>query len=269
MATINPNINLSVPLPISTGTPPDATGPTAPKDSPAKPAYAFVEGEPPKDMVMLPPGSMSSGLSSPDVSPEQWLKQSGGAQVQVSAFGLGELTSTTEVTNAQASIFAFQDMLIKLAIMLRSSEMKNRDDELQVMVTNKNAAIDKGLEAAFREMNAEILRGSSQIVSGAFSVAGGLKGEGMKDAKIGQGTISGWGGIVGGALNIAAATETYAGAKDKAEQQRAELRSEVANARMQQSIERMNGYKELMKVAVDASLAIQRDLTEAAKRTYA
>lgn len=273
MPTINPSINVNIPLPMPTGGPADAAGPAAPTGGPTKPAYVFVEGQPPQDIVMLPPNSMSSGLASPEVSPEQWVKQSAGSEVQVSAFGLGQLTSATEVTNAQAAIFAFQDMMIKLAIMLRSNEMKNRDDELQVMVTNKNAAIDKGLEAALREMNAGIIQGTAQIVQGVASVVGAGMGEGLKneagDITVAQGKYSGWGSIFGGALNIAAAAETYGAAKDKAEQQRGELRAEVANARMQQAIERMNGYKELMKTAIDAQLAMQRDLTEAAKRSYA
>ncbi|MEI7783767.1 MAG: hypothetical protein WCK08_05235 [Betaproteobacteria bacterium] len=258
-----------VPLP-GTGPTDTAQGASvaATSGKPAAP-FAFVNGEPPPDVGQLPPGSMTSGLKAPSVSADQWLSQASKVQGQFDAFNFGQINSTTEAMSAQAQIFAMQDVLIKLMILMRSDAMKNRDDELKLMIDQKTQAIAKSLDAAKLELTAGIVQGASQIVSGGFAALGGLKGEGLQTSGVAVGKYSGSGTSVAGALNIGAAVLNYGAATERAAQQRLELGSEAANARMQQSIERMNTFRDVMKSMIDAQLTMQRDLVDAAKRSFA
>jgi hypothetical protein len=235
---------------------------------PAAP-FVFVNGEPPPDVRLLPPGSMTSGLKAPSVSAEQWLNLASKVQGQFDAVDFGQISTVTEAMSAQAQIFAMQDVLIKLMILMRSDAMKNRDDELKLMIEQKTQAIAKSLDAAKLELTAGIVQGASQIVSGGFSFLGGLKGEGLQTSGVAVGKFSGVGTSAGGALNIGAAVLNYGAATERAAQQRLELGSEAANARMQQAIERMNTFRDIMKSMIDAQLTMQRDLVDAAKRSFA
>ncbi len=235
---------------------------------PAAP-FAFVNGEPPPDVGLLPPGSMTSGLKAPKVSAEQWLNLASKVQGQFDAVDFGQISTVTEAMSAQAQIFAMQDVLIKLMILLRSDSMKNRDDELKLMIEQKTQAIAKSLDVAKMELTAGIMQGIGQIAAGGMTAIGGFKGEGIAGSGVAQGKFSGIGSMLGGALNITAAGFTYGAAKERAAQQKLELNSEAANARMQQAIERMNTFRDIMKSMIDAQLTMQRDLVDAAKRTFA
>jgi hypothetical protein len=258
-----------VPLP-GTGPTDTAQGASvaATSGKPAAP-FAFVNGEPPPDVGQLPPGSMTSGLKAPSVSADQWLTQASKVQGQFDAFNFGQINSTTEAMSAQAQIFAMQDVLIKLMILMRSDSMKNRDDELKLMIDQKTQAIAKSLDAAKLELTAGIMQGIGQIAAGGMTAIGGFRGEGIVGSGVAQGKFSGIGSMLGGAFSITAAGFTFGAAQERAAQQTFELGSDAANARMQQSIERMNTFRDIMKSMIDAQLTMQRDLVDAAKRSFA
>ena len=230
--------------------------------------YVLVDGPPP-DIGQLPPGSMTSGLKAPSVSAEQWLVQASKVQGQFDAVDFGQISTMTEAMSAQAQIFAMQDVLIKLMILMRSDSMKNRDDELKLMIDQKTQAIAKSLDAAKLELSAGIMQGIGQIAAGGLTALGGFRGEGIVGSGVAQGKFSGIGSLLSGAFSITAAGLNYGAAMERAAQQKLELGSEAANSRMQQAIERMNTFRDIMKSMIDAQLTMQRDLVDAAKRAFA
>ena len=268
MATINPSF---VPQPgVYQNTP---AGPTTEAQAAAQAVQAqsqalpfiFVNGEPPADAGLVPPATYTAGLALPAVDPRQWSAQSG-------SLDLSNVTTTTGVMNVQAQVMALQDVLMKMMLVLRTSSLNNREDELQTMIKQKTVSIEKGLDAAFKDMMAGILGGVAEIAAGVGSLKGAKAGEGVANAmgqvKVAVGTNSSYGTIASGFIKVAAAVMGYGAALDKADQQRADLRADVANARMQQANEQAAAYLENFKAFKDGQLQIQRDLTESSKRTF-
>lgn len=231
---------------------------TAEQAGPAQPPalpFVFVNGEPPADAGLVPPATYTAGLALPAVDPRKWSAQAG-------SLDLSNVTTTSGVMNVQAQVMALQDVMMKLMLTLRTSALNDRETELQTMIKQKTLGIEKGLEAAEKEMWAGIITGVGQMFQGVAGMKGGLNGE------TNGGKFTSAGTFMNGMYSVAAAAVNYQAAGLRAEQQRYDLRADVANTRSQQNNELANNFKEAFKVFMDGQLQIQRDLTESAKRTF-
>lgn len=234
--------------------------------------YVFVDGEPPPDVGVPPAGANTVGLSPPRraaLLPREIdnLSANLGAMIAMNP------TSTTEA-NTYASLFAMQDVMIRMMLQLRTDSLKNRDDEMVVMREKKTLAIEKGLDAAKLDLVAGITTGVGQISAGLMSGIGGLKGEGLagtalEPGKVAQGKYSGWGNMANGLASVIAAGFTYGSSQIKADQQRAEMAAEQASQRLSQANERAAAQLEALRSIAQSQLAIVQTNVEAVKRTYA
>lgn len=229
--------------------------------------YVFVDGEPPPDVGVPPAGANTVGLSPPRraaLLPREIdnLSANLGAMIAMNP------TSTTEA-NTYASLFAMQDVMIRMMLQLRTDSLKNRDDEMVVMREKKTLAIEKGMDAAKMDLAAGITSGVGQFAAGLGSTVGGFKGEGLTGGTVAQGKFSGFGAMANGLATGIAAGLTYAGSQIKAEQQRAELAAEQASQRLSQANERAAAQLEALRSIAQSQLAIVQTNVEAVKRTYA
>ncbi len=226
--------------------------------------YQFVPGEPAPDASHVPSGTSVAGMPAPTVAPELWPTAAGAAAAEVGALDL----KYASAISTQASLLAMQDIFIQLMMHLRTQSLENRDTELKTMVKEKTLSIEKNLEAAKQEMWASITTGIGQIASGSAGLIGGFKGE-TASAMGAQGKWTNFGSMLNGTATIASAGQTYEAAKTKKEAQEADLRAEVAQARMSQESERAANHRDALKTAMDSQAQIQRDSVEATKRVYA
>ena len=267
MNTINTNPGVR---PTSTGAveDPNIAAQVAAKEAAAYQPYVFVDGEPPPMAGVSPAGTHTAGLTAPRQS-TVLARQVENLSADLGAMIAMNPTSTTEA-NTYASLFAMQDVMIRLMLQMRTDSLKSRDSEMVLMREQKTLAIEKGLQAAKWEMIAGITTGAGQVASGIASVKAGRKGEGLKDSGIAVGKYSGFGSILSGSANIVGAGMTYFGSsKTKVEQQEAELAAELANNRMSQANERAATQLEAFRAIAQSQLAILQTNVEAVKRTYA
>lgn len=216
--------------------------------------YGFdFDGSPPPDNGVLPGSAYAAGMPAPQFASLTPAEMNG---LSADLLALG-VTSNTEA-NTMADVFSMQDNFIRLMLSLRTQSLKDRDNEMVMVRDKKLLAIDKGLEAAKLELAAGITTGLGQIAAGVMTVRGGKAGEGLKDATVAMGTISGKGTVANGIASMAAAGLTYWAATVKADQQRTELDAEMASNRMNQSNERAANQRE----ALMSFLQVQQQMTQ-------
>lgn len=230
--------------------------------------YVFVAGEPPPDTSTLPYGTYTAGLPPPEVSLALVPMQTAGLATGLVGLIAANPTSSTEAANAMASVASLQETLMMLMLALRTSNLKSRDEELVLKREQKELAIDKGLEAAKLDLAAGIVSGVGLMVQGGMAAYGGFKGEGVQGLVVGQGKFSGRGVFANGIATIVSASITYASAAVKAEQQRAELKAELASDRMAQANERAQNFKEAFQAFLQGVTQTQQSQTDAFKRTF-
>lgn len=232
-----------------------------PTTSSAQP-YVFKEGPPQEENKTPTYGLTTSGLPAPSRSPELTPSLS---------TGLGNVLtmSPTDVANATFNLAAMQELLMRMAIATRSDELKNRDSELETKAKQTELGILKGLDAAESDRNAAIIAGSGQAFSGALSMVGGFKGEGLNAGNVAVGKFSGAGTFGQGMSSIVSANITYSGALDKAAQQRADLAADQASNRANQSSERAAAWLDAIKAFRDGAMQTAQTAAEAFKRTFA
>jgi hypothetical protein len=234
------------------------TTPTTSIDQP----YLFTEGPPPEDNKTPTYGLTTSGLPAPNRSPELTPSMT---------TGLGNVLamSPTEAANATVNLAAMQEILMRMAIMLRSNEMQTRDSELETKAKQTEQGIAKGLEAAKTERNAAMVQAGGQAVGGLSSMVGGFKGEGVTGSGVAVGKFSGGGTVISSSASIVSANLTYSAALDKAAQQRADLEAEQASNRANQASERGAAFLDAFKAFREAALQTAQAEAEAFKRTFA
>lgn len=183
-----------------------------------------------------------------------------------------------------AEMAALRDQLMAMMLKLRSSEMGNRDLALQTMVAERLAGIQKGLDAAKKELAASLINGFAQVVAGGISVGGGVKairgpapglsaggadpaGSAAWSQSVNQIT-SGSSQVVQGLGGIAAAPLTYAAKQDEAEKAKRDLDADVADKRYQQSIERMGKLLDDFKANLQAEQQAWDGLAQSTGKIY-
>lgn len=255
----------TTPVTTVTGTAPVAV----PTNTDSTQPYVFVAGEPPPDTSTLPYGTYTAGLPPPAVPPALIPTQAAGLSTGLVGLIAANPTSSTEAANAMASVASLQETLMMLMLSLRTSNLKNRDDEMVLKREQKELAIEKGLDAAKLDLGAGIATGLGQMAQGVMSAYGGAKGEGLTGEKaIGTGMYSGKGVFINGIASITSAGLTYASATFKADQQRAELKAELASDRMAQANERAQNFKEAFQAFLQGVTQTQQSQTDAFKRTF-
>lgn len=214
------------------------------------PKPVVVDGAPPR----RPPGRGAvrpDGMPEPKVGRAQARAEYARISRELDAFDFSQPASESSV----AQMIQLRDQLMALMLKLRTSELSNRDKELQTMVAKRLAGIEKGLDAARKELIAGLISGAVQIGAGAVSMVGGAKA--MKgaakteltagvDAAAQQGAnnqalmqvYSGGSQMIQGFGSIVTAPINFEAKKDEAEKARLELEADTASQRMNQASER-------------------------------
>jgi hypothetical protein len=229
--------------------------------------YTFVEGPPP-DPSTLPYGTYTAGLPPPEVPPALLPVKTVSLSTNLVGLIAANPTSSTQAANVMAMVSSQLEEFMALMLSLRTSNLKNRDDEMVLKREQKELAISKGLDAAKLDLAAGIVAGAGLMVQSTMGVVAGFKGEGIQGATVGTGKFSSWGVGGNGIAGIVSSSLTYAGATVKAEQQRAELRAELASDRMAQASERGQNFKEAFLAALQGVNQLQQSQTDALKRTF-
>jgi hypothetical protein len=229
--------------------------------------YVLTDGPPPEDNSVLPTGAYTAGLPPPEratVQPEEIVQLAAdmGAMIAMNP-------SSTSEAAIYATMFAMQDLLIRLMMQLRTDNLKNRDNEVLNFANNKELAIQKFEAAAKLELAAGIAQGLGQIASGLMSTVGGFKGEGLQGGTIAVGKFTGFGSIAMGIGTITSASLTYASNMQKAAERRADLEAELATQRMNQSNERAANARESFLAVLQSQQAIVQTNADANKRVFA
>lgn len=244
---------------------------------------------PPKVVDRLPPssggarvgGSYTEGLPAPRMTRDEALIELDRVEAALGGFDFSQpLTETSFAEMAQ-----IRDMLMALMLKLRSSEWANRDAALQTMIKERLAGIEKGLDAAKKELAASLISGFAQVGGGLVSVAGGVKAlNGPKpglsaggadpagSAAWSQGVLQVTSGVsqaTQGVGSIAAAPLTYAAKQDEADKARRDLDADIADKNYQQSMERMGKLLDDFKAQLQAEQQAWDSLAQSANKTFA
>ena len=230
--------------------------------------YTFVNGPAAPDTTPAAPLS-SSGLPPPTAS-----AQSSEAAKKLEAYFGAMGASMPSDAKAAAEIAQISLMLFQAGIQLRKDSNDNRNTMLMVQQDYKKQAIQKGLDAAYKDFVAGIVSGVGSIVSGAVGAFGSIKA--IKDTKLDK-TLAAtdlpaaqsnqkmavdmataksqaWnsaGSVINGAFNIGSAAATYEGAQLKAQQQGLDLKAELASAMSTQDNDLANTFRDFFKAQQD------------------
>jgi hypothetical protein len=184
-----------------------------------------------------------------------------------------------------AQVIQLRDQLAAMFLKLRSDDLKNRDDELQTMVTQRLAGVDKGLEAAAKDLVAGLINGFATVAAGALSMTGGIKGmraaggtglDAGVDAAARVGAniqamnqaFAGGSQMIQGLGSIGAAFVTYGAKQDEADKARYDVTADTANTRMGQAGERASNWLELLRAYVQAQQQQISETTGAFTRAF-
>jgi len=184
-----------------------------------------------------------------------------------------------------AEMAQIREMLMAIMLKLRSGEWANRDLALQTMVKERLAGIEKGLDAARKELAASLISGFAQVGGGLVSIGGGAKALGgpktglsaggpdpAGSAAWSQGVLQVTSGVsqaTQGLGAIAAAPVSYAAKQDEAEKARRDLDADLADKNYQQSMERMGKLLDDFKAQLQAEQQAWDSLAQSTNKTFA
>lgn len=225
-------------------------------------------------------GIVADGLPSPRMSRDEAFAEFSRIEQGINSFDFSQ--PLTESSFAEMAML--REQLMALMLKLRSSEMGNRDLSLQTMIKERLAGIEKGLDAAKKELNASLITGVATVTGGVISAAGGFKALGGLKPGVSVGgtdatgsaawsqavtqTFSGTSQVVQGVGSIAAAPFTYAAKEDEADKARRDLNADVADKNYQQSIERMNKALDDFKAQLQAEQQAWDSLMQSSNKVF-
>lgn len=223
-----------------------------------------VDGAPPPP-EKKPPIIQADGLPPPTMDRAQARAEFARISTELDQFDLSQPMDMSSL----AQVIQLRDQLAAMFLKLRSDDLKNRDDELQTMVTQRLAGVQKGLDAAAKDLTAGLINGFTTMAAGGLSMTGGILGvraagktglDAGVDAAAKAGAniqamnqaFSGAGQVISGAGSVGAAFVTYGAKQDEADKARYDLSADTANTRMSQANERASSWLEQLRAYVQS-----------------
>ena len=239
-----------------------------------------VDGAPPPPDRKIPT-VQADGLPPPTMDRSQARAEFARISTELDQFDFSQPMDVSSL----AQVIQLRDQLAAMFLKLRSDDLKNRDDELQTMVTQRLAGVDKGLEAAAKDLVAGLINGFATVAAGALSMTGGIKGmraaggtglDAGVDAAARVGAniqamnqaFAGGSQMIQGLGSIGAAFVTYGAKQDEADKARYDVTADTANTRMGQAGERASNWLELLRAYVQAQQQQISETTGAFTRAF-